>query len=219
MKIPHTLIFDCDGVILDSNPVKTEAFRQVGASYGDAAAAALVRFHVTHGGVSRYRKFEHFLSEILYRPATEAAVGELAARYGECVFQSLLDCPLAGGLAELRELTATSRWLIVSGGDQQELRKVFAQRGIAAWFDGGIYGSPANKDEILSRVFSGRGSSHPSLFIGDSRYDHEAAVRAGCDFVFVRRWTEFGGWQAYCEDNAIVCIDEVAELITLFREG
>lgn len=48
-----TLVFDCDGVVLNSNRIKTEAFRVVAAPYGDAAAGALVQYHLAHGGISR----------------------------------------------------------------------------------------------------------------------------------------------------------------------
>ncbi len=49
-----TLIFDCDGVILDSNRVKTAAFFSAASPYGELVAAKLVEHHVAHGGVSRY---------------------------------------------------------------------------------------------------------------------------------------------------------------------
>ena len=60
-----TLIFDCDGVVLDSNRVKTEAFRAAAMPWGRAAAEALVANHVANGGVSRYEKFASFLEHIL----------------------------------------------------------------------------------------------------------------------------------------------------------
>jgi beta-phosphoglucomutase-like phosphatase (HAD superfamily) len=43
-----TLVFDCDGVILNSNRIKTEAFGQVAMQFGADAAKELVRFHVQH---------------------------------------------------------------------------------------------------------------------------------------------------------------------------
>ncbi|UQB43268.1 hypothetical protein JX580_05170 [Thiomicrospira microaerophila] len=41
--------------------------------------------------------------------------------------------------------TPRANWLIVSGGDQQELRGVFAARDLAKYFEGGIFGSPETK--------------------------------------------------------------------------
>ncbi|MNE30006.1 hypothetical protein D3C80_1235030 [compost metagenome] len=120
---------------------------------------------------------------------------------------------MATGLTELRAATPDARWLIVSGGDQAELREVFAQRGLADMFDGGIFGSPASKDEILSSQLANGNILPRALFIGDSRYDHVASAGAGLDFLFVSQWTEFSGWQAYCQENALDCIQAIENLL------
>jgi len=218
MSVLKSLLFDCDGVLLDSNALKTEAFERVGAQFGADAAQALVRYHVEQGGVSRYRKFEYLLSTILGQEASLQKIEQLAAQYSECVYNALLSCPLADGIASLRELTPDATWMVVSGGDQKELRAVFSHRKIADYFDGGIFGSPDNKRVILNKLFSeDKIARHPSLFIGDSRYDHEVAFEAGCNFVFATKWTEFHGWERYCEKNNILAVEGVSDLIELIR--
>jgi len=208
-----TIVFDCDGVLLDSNRVKTDAFRTVASQFGDQAADELVRFHVANGGVSRYRKFEHLLGGILGRATTEAEVQRLAGEYGKCVFEELLRCPVATELSRLRAESSHATWMVVSGGAEFELRKVFAERGLAELFDGGIHGSPATKDEILGRQIESGALTLPGLFLGDSRYDHEAAIRAGLDFIFVHGWTEFGTWRDYCTARGVLSIDRIGDLI------
>ena len=116
-------------------------------------------------------------------------------------------------MKSLREFTVDARWLIVSGGDQTELRDVFAQRGIADWFDGGIFGSPDNKDEILARELHARNIRQPALFLGDSKYDHQAATAAGLDFVFLSGWSEVAGWQAWCSREGITSKHNILELM------
>jgi len=214
----RTWVFDCDGVIIDSNRVKTEAFRQVAQPYGEQVAEALVAYHVRQGGVSRYEKFAYMLTDILGEPLLTEKVRDLALLYGECVYRNLLVCPVAEGLKELRRATAGSRWMIVSGGDQEELRRLFAERGLAALFDGGIFGSPADKDEILARERSSGNLSFPALFVGDSRYDHEAAQRAGIDFVFASAWTEFSGWQDYVSTRQLAVVSSLKELVPMYTE-
>jgi len=214
-----TIVFDCDGVLLDSNRVKTEAFRTVALQFGEPAAEALVGYHVAHGGVSRYRKFAYLLGEILGLPVLDEEVQRLAAEYGECVYAELLRCPVAAELPRLRRESAAASWMVVSGGAEFELRKVFAERGLAALFDGGIHGSPATKDEILGLQIACGALRQPALFVGDSRYDHEAAARAGLDFVFVHAWTEFGTWRDYCAERGIPVVAQVAELLAPGRAG
>lgn len=187
----RTWIFDCDGVVLDSNRIKTDAFFRAAEPYGTQYAQQLVNYHVNNGGVSRYIKFQRFLTDILGREApAEEELNHLLADYAGYVEQGLLSCQVAPGIERLRQMTEGAQWLIVSGGDQKELRSVFRKRGLDSLFDGGIYGSPANKDEILVRLKAEGVIRHPAVFVGDSQYDIEAAKRAGLDFIFVSAWSE-----------------------------
>jgi phosphoglycolate phosphatase-like HAD superfamily hydrolase len=212
----EALVFDCDGVVLDSNKVKTQAFYKVALPYGEAAAQALVDHHVANGGISRYKKFAHFIDTIVPLYAAGVAgpgLNALLESYATSVRQGLLDCSVAAGLQELRAATPEGRWLIVSGGDQAELREVFAQRGLITMFDGGVFGSPDTKDEILARETANGNISTNALFIGDSRYDHVASSAAGLDFVFVSQWTEFAGWQSYCETHQLSHVPAIHDLL------
>jgi phosphoglycolate phosphatase-like HAD superfamily hydrolase len=53
----------------------------------------------------------------------------------------------------------------------------------------------------------------PALFIGDSKYDYEAATRAGLDFVFLSDWTEVADWQDYCQQHQITVSPNIAALL------
>ena len=186
-----TWIFDCDGVLLNSNRVKTEAFYRAAEPYGVDKAKALVDYHVKNGGISRYVKFQTFLAEIVGRDApSEEELKPLLERYASYVQQGLLNCEVAEGLQQLRKLTPEASWLVVSGGDQAELRSIFDERGLADYFDGGIYGSPDTKDEILARTLAHHIVRRPAVFVGDSQYDIEAAHRAGLEFIFLSAWSE-----------------------------
>ena len=189
-----TMVFDCDGVILDSNQIKTEAFRTAAKPYGDAAAQAMVDYHIAHGGISRYVKFAYFLDHIVPEfapPRSSPDLDELLETFADEVLKGLMSCPVAKGLDRLRSATPQANWLIVSGGDQDELREVFTSRSIATYFDGGIFGSPDTKNAILSRELDNRNIRRPAIFFGDSRLDQAAAKRGDLDFVFVADWSEW----------------------------
>ncbi|WP_084154758.1 HAD family hydrolase [Polycyclovorans algicola] len=212
-----TLVFDCDGVILDSNKVKTEAFFQATLPYGEAAARSMIDYHIANGGVSRYKKFAHFQQHIVRAESSHRQASDLEAllqTYASHVRKGLLCCSLAPSLEALRKGNPSSVWLIVSGGDQSELRDVFNQRGIFDWFDGGIFGSPDTKDEILARELVSGNIKSPALFLGDSKYDYEAAREAGLDFVFVSSWSEVKNWQHWVQASDITVIDSIACLLS-----
>ena len=108
--------------------------------------------------------------------------------------------------------TARANWLIVSGGDQQELREVFAARDLAKYFQGGIFGSPDTKDTILTRELENGTITRPALFLGDSKYDYQAATTAELDFVFLTQWTEVKDHQAWCMSKKIIDFINICKL-------
>ena len=213
----RTLVFDCDGVVLNSNRIKTEAFRVVASRYGQEAASALVAYHLSYGGISRYRKFEYFLRVILGRSYEQAEVQAMANEYSEQVCDALMQAEVTVDLKGLRRKTLHCSWMMVSGGDEDELRQVLKGKGLDKLFDGGIHGSPASKDEIFLREKTRGTLDNTAIYIGDSQYDHQAAQRANLHFVFASAWTEFQDWSSYCKTHAIPVIARVSDLAEAFE--
>lgn len=211
-----TIVFDCDGVVLNSNKVKTEAFYQAALPYGERAADELVKFHVENGGVSRYKKFAYFLDSIV--PSYSSGMigpdlNDLLQVYAKKVRNGLIACDVARNLQSLRDKTTKARWLIVSGGDQLELRDVFSARDLINLFDGGIFGSPDTKDEILAREINKTNIIKPALFIGDSKYDYIASKSAKLDFAFMHKWSDVREWESWCKSESIVAYATLSDLL------
>lgn len=211
----QTLVFDCDGVILNSNKIKTKAFYDVAKAYGHEPAQALVDYHVKNGGISRYAKFEYFITEILGKPLEQAELNQLVEDFAHEVKKALLTCEVAEGLDQLKALTPNANWLIVSGGDQAELREVFAERGLDHYFECGIFGSPDTKDAILACELASGNIQQPALFLGDSKYDYKASTAAGLDFIFLTEWTEVNDHQIWCKSNHIQCLLNLKKIVFL----
>ncbi len=150
----------------------------------------------------------------MQQPVTEEDMDFLLARFATEIHQGLLTCKVADGLYELRQQYPDATWMVLSGGDQAELRGLFQERALDSLFDGGIFGSPDNKDQVLKRELENGNIIKPGLFLGDSKYDHEAASAAGLDFIFLSEWTEFDGWESYCKTRNIPVMDNLASLLT-----
>jgi phosphoglycolate phosphatase-like HAD superfamily hydrolase len=199
----QSYIFDCDGVLLNSNKIKTNAFYSVALKYGIIPAEKLRNYHVNNGGISRYKKIEYFIEDILGKKFDKREFDELVNEFAQVVKNELLSCELAAGLNEFREKTKNSKWHIVSGGDQGELREVFNQRDLISKFDGGIFGSPDTKDEILLREITNGNIKKPAIFFGDSKYDYQVAVKASVDFIFISSWSEVDDWESFCRSYSL----------------
>ena len=75
----QTIIFDCDGVILNSNFQKIEAYRNTALNYGATKDQAdeLVQYHIKLTGISRYVKFKYFLREIMGEKVLDFSMNKL----------------------------------------------------------------------------------------------------------------------------------------------
>lgn len=207
--------FDCDGVLLDSNGLKTSAFYRVTEAYGAHAANALVEYHVAHGGMSRYQKFDYFLRSIVKKASYQREYEQLVQAYATVVRRGLCECPEVPGartfLADLHR-HGNARLFVISGGDQDELRWVLQQRGLHTYFEN-IWGSPTSKTENMEHLCQ-RIQWNPSLcsgvVIGDSRIDYEMARAKGFDFVMVYGCTEWRDWRSVLS-SATRCIPDFSD--------
>lgn len=199
----RTIVFDCDGVILNSNKTKVNAYFEVAKRHGgtDAQAHAFVEHHIKKGSFPRNGKIEYYLREIVKQPVTLETVQRYIASFEEILDETLMTCEIAPGLHELKAATPQARWMLLSGGGQQELRRIFARRNLAQLFEAGIFGGPDIKEDVLLREKQNGNLQFPALFVGDSKYDFEAATLAGLDFVFLSDWTEVADWQSFCEER------------------
>jgi phosphoglycolate phosphatase-like HAD superfamily hydrolase len=210
----HTIIFDCDGVILNSNFQKIEAYRNTALIYGSTKAQAeeLVNHHIKLTGISRYVKFKYFLREIMEAKVTDVAMNQLVDILNKQVVNLLKDCDVASGMERLKLKTKNTSWMVASGGDQDELRFLFKEKNITSFFEGGIYGSPTSKHQIVEKKLEDK-IFLPALFLGDSLYDIQTAKKYNLDFVFIYGWTDLKKWQKVCEEYKVEYVEKIEDLI------
>ena len=214
VKKANTIIFDCDGVILNSNQLKTKAYYKAAfPSYGHELASSLTTYLMNNTGKPRGHFIDYFLKNIVPPDISELGHEELLNTVTQEIQKGLMECEVSPCLFELREKTPDTKWFVVSGGVEKELRDVFRNRSLFDLFDGGIYGGPMTKDEILSSLINKNHIKFPALSIGDSQYDYEVASRSKLDFLFVSGWSEFKDWRNYCNSNKILSINSLCNLL------
>ena len=127
-----TILFDCDGVVLNSNFLKIEAYRLTALEFGasEEDAMKLVNHHIEYTGISRNIKFSYFLEKILNKTVDDISMNHLLNQLNYEVERLLENCEIAEGLEALREKTKDSNWMIVSGGDQEEIIRLFTRKNL-----------------------------------------------------------------------------------------
>lgn len=212
MKSDHSLYFDCDGVILDSNEIKSTAFFDVALEFTDESTAhEFMMYHQKNGGISRFKKFEYLFSSMLKQTSFEPDLEKALKRYGQTVLEKLLVCPMIPGIENFLRDLKDQRKYVISGGKQVELEEVFKARGLSLYFEG-IYGSPRDKFQLLTDLGLSRGVKNDGTYFGDSRLDFEAATEFGLDFVFISGKSEFSAWKDYFKDKSIRIAHDFNEL-------
>ena len=91
------IIFDFDGVILDSNHVKTNAFYNLYLDYGKDIANSVKKFHLSNLGLSRYDKFKHYSKNILKSDITDKEIEILDKKFNLYVNSEILKCKFING--------------------------------------------------------------------------------------------------------------------------
>lgn len=177
------IVFDCDGVILDSVFVKARAFARVAEPFGAEARDMLVMYQATHGGVSRYEAFAWMYRAVLGREITPEDSRRLGQQFAEYALDEVKSCPLIPGIAQVLDDWHDRLPLCVcSGTPTEELRKILGLRRLSGYFRM-ILGSPPAKAKVLETIVDSMGLDPADvLMVGDSVVDRDAAEVVGTQF-------------------------------------
>lgn len=195
-------IFDCDGVILNSNNIKSKAFYEVVAHDEEVEIEQFLQYHRQNGGVSRYAKFKHYYENIRKLKNSYVFINEAIAKYSDITKRELLTCLEVRGIIEYldrRQFQCYTNY-VVSGGDQAELEYVFSKRNISKYFKT-IYGSPETKLDQFSKLIDQLKDVSPIVYFGDSKLDMEIAEKLCINFVYVSHCSDWYEGVKICKER------------------
>jgi phosphoglycolate phosphatase-like HAD superfamily hydrolase len=177
------IVFDFDGVILESVDIKTRAFTELFKEYPDHLER-IVRLHLDNTGMSRFDKFKIICGDYLGRAADDSELARLGEAFSRLVYQEILHCPFVPGAYEFLEKRYEEyQMFVASATPEDELSDIVEGRELGRFFKG-IYGSPRKKDEILARILVERELRPPEVvFIGDSMGDYGFARETSIPFI------------------------------------
>jgi HAD superfamily hydrolase (TIGR01549 family) len=173
------IIFDFDGVILDSVPVKTEAFRKLFEEFSDDRVEKLIEYHLLNGGKSRYIKIKYFFEEILFQNVSEDEILKYANRYSELTKEELTNPKyiIKDAIDFIKENYQKYNMHIASGADENDLKYICDKLELTSYFLS-INGSPRNKYEIVKDILkNNKYNKKETILIGDSINDYVVAQK------------------------------------------
>ena len=168
---PAAILFDFDGVIVDSARLKTQAYAKIYADEDPAKVAQAMRHQQLNGGITRRATLAHFERSFFGRSGDADSVERLAIRYGQIVFDAVVACPFIAGAQTLlnRALGRVDMYLI-SGTPHEELIEIVRARGLGRFFKS-MHGAPTEK----ARRFQAHSGKRPLQAGTDARgrgFDH-----------------------------------------------
>ncbi len=177
------IIFDFDGVLVESTQIKTEAFRNLFSKWPDKVDE-IVKYHLSNMGISRYVKFKYFYENILGELYSEEKGMELGRRFSELVLDEIKKAPFVKGVKEfLEKYYQKYMFFIASGTPQSELFEIVTFKGLAEYIND-VIGTPVTKIEIIETILKMYSlERHQVVFVGDAESDKIAAERAGIPFI------------------------------------
>ena len=180
------IIFDFDGVILDSVNVKTEAFKELYKQYGLEVMNKVEKYHLENGGISRFEKFKYFHKNFLNISLNNIQLNELANEFSNLVFEKVCNSNFISGAKNFLEYS-DKQYLnfICTGTPQDEIIRILNKKNLTKFFKD-IYGSPTSKETIISIILKKYNLNKDDvLFIGDAMTDYKASKISGIKFIGV----------------------------------
>lgn len=183
------IVLDFDGVVVESNNIKHQAFYELFSGFPDHCDEILT-YHCTHNAVNRHDKFKYIMENILKQPFDQKLADKWAFDFSDLTRNRIIHCPYVIGALEFIEYFYNKFPIyIASATPLDELKIILKQRGILQYFKG-IYGAPLPKMEMFKDITKKETiKPHNILYVGDSYEDYEVASDFGC--VFIARTNDY----------------------------
>ena len=179
----RVLILDFDGVIVESNDVKTEAFRELFSRF-PGHAEPMMAYHHEHVSVTRFAKFDYLLRR-LGKEDDARLRADLAEKFSRLVRERMLEVPLVPGAETfLQRMSAELPVYLASVTPAEELGEILRHRNLLHWFRG-VYGCPpwTKPEAILDVLDREQVEPDEALLVGDSAGDQRVAGETGVRFL------------------------------------
>ena len=180
------VVFDFDGVLVDSNRIKRTAYFEVFAAV-PLAARAIAEFLAARPDGDRRDVIGCVVAKMEGAGAMPDLVEMYVKRYAERCDEQLPRCPETDGAsAVIAALAARYPLYVNSATPEPSLRGYLAAREWTPYFRQAL-GRPNSKTTNLGLIGRAEGLAGPDiLFVGDRQSDLSAAREARCRFVGVR---------------------------------
>ena len=180
-----TILWDFDGVILDSMKIRDLGFVEIFKNQPKNLVDKLLDYHNENGGLSRYVKIKYFYNELLGKEISQEKIQKYADAFSKVMLEKLGDKNLLinNSVDFIIKNHKNYNFHIVSGSDGKELNVLCKRLEIAHYFLT-IQGSPTHKNILVQNLMIQNSyDTKETCLIGDSINDYNAADNSDIYFL------------------------------------
>lgn len=180
------ILFDFDGVIVDSMSVRDEGFLAIAknATSSKEIIKEFLEYHRYNGGMSRFEKIRYLYEVMLGRSITSQKIEKIAKEFSALMKSKLTNknILIVETVDFIKSIYQDIALHIVSGSEEKELNFLCEKLELSQYFIT-IEGSPTHKNILVENILKKYNyDKKETILIGDSITDYNAAIINGIDF-------------------------------------
>lgn len=176
------LIFDFDGVIVESNGIKDQVFKKLFSSYPEYFEEMMI-YHWNHVSESRVKKFDHLL-KIANRESDVEWKESLMKDFSDFSLELMESVGFVAGAKDLLDAMTHMPLYLASVTPINDLEIILNRLKLRSYFKD-VYGCPPwTKPDAVNDILK-RENIEPgqAILIGDSAGDQRTAKATGVHFI------------------------------------
>lgn len=188
----QAIFFDFDGVLVESNQIKKDAFAELYGQFGSAAGEYAAEYHRRLGGISRVHKIRHCHEHLLNQQLSEQELNDWCQKFSDLVKEKVIHATWINGAKDfLIKYHREIPFFLISGTPQEELVEIIEHRQMTPFFHE-VLGSPVSKSDHVQRLLESCNLNPETCYvIGDGKADIDAAMTCQTQFIGVQHHSTF----------------------------
>ena len=123
------IIFDFDGVILNSHNVKTDAFEKIFSKYGKSIGKKAKNYHLKNAGKSRYLKFKYILNHLLKYKSSKKIMEYLDKEFSNYCDNKIIKLKISKYLLRyLKKNYKKKNFFVSTGTPQKKIEEIIKKK-------------------------------------------------------------------------------------------
>lgn len=184
LEIKKVLIFDFDGVIVDSNKLKSKAFKILYKKH-KTHIGQILYFHEKFTSLNRYKKIRYINKHIIKQHYDIKDINEYISKFNKISFSLLIKSSYLPGLVKLLRNNYSKREIVINSAAPKFEISLFLENKIINKYVSYVYGAPNSKLKNFRKIFRKYSDFKLKHFIyfGDSISDYEFSKKVNIDFI------------------------------------